>query len=67
MERALLFGTTLALIWAGQSLLRTSPLAGLAMLVAAVAAYIGLPQLVARFDGARTLGCLLYTSPSPRD
>ncbi|MBK9714716.1 MAG: glycosyltransferase family 39 protein [Kouleothrix sp.] len=56
MERALLFGTTLALIWAGQSLLRTSPLAGLAMLVAAVAAYIGLPQLVARFDGARTLG-----------
>ena len=34
MERALLFGTTLALIWAGQSLLRTSQLAGLAMLVA---------------------------------
>jgi 4-amino-4-deoxy-L-arabinose transferase-like glycosyltransferase len=51
MERALLFGTTLALAWIGQGLLRsTHPIVGVLLLVLAVAAFIGLPRLATDYE-----------------
>ena len=59
MERAIQFGAALALFWVGQGLLGRQPVVGAALVLAAVAAFVGLPRLLARpvtSTGAGTIG-----------
>jgi 4-amino-4-deoxy-L-arabinose transferase-like glycosyltransferase len=48
MERAIQFGAALALFWVGQGLLGTQPMVGVALMLAAVVTFVGLPHLLAR-------------------